>query len=196
MGLNELARKAGINNGNLSKMERGLIYPSMETLQKLADALSVAANELLREESNVVEAHEGSQRVRVLDWNQVAHYRDVISQPNTEELKDFLLVDMESIQDVFALKICGDAMSPTFTEGDMIIVDCKVVPQPGDCVVATDPKGEATFKVFRDLGVGDSGIRIFELRPLNDLYAIRRSDKEHLTIVGTMVEHRRRRRTK
>jgi len=195
LGLNELARKAGIDNGNLSKMEQGTITPSMKTLQKIAAALDIPANELLKEESNVVEVQEGSRRVRVLDWNEVAHYRDVISQPNTEDLQDFLLVDMNSSQDVFALKILGDAMAPTFNEGDMVIVDCKVAPRPGDCVVATDHTGEATFKVFRDLGIGDSGNKVFELKPLNDLYAVRRSDKEDLTIIGTMIEHRRKRRS-
>lgn len=46
LGLNETARKAGISAGYLSSLERGeKKNPSMDSLQKIADALNVSVNE-------------------------------------------------------------------------------------------------------------------------------------------------------
>ena len=43
----ELADKIGINMQSLSKIERGLNYPSFDTLEKIMDVLGVTPNELL-----------------------------------------------------------------------------------------------------------------------------------------------------
>ena len=65
---------------------------------------------------------------------------------------------------------------------------------PGDFVVAKNGEEEATFKKYRPRGYGEDGQEIFELAPLNDDYPTMRSDRQHIQIIGTMVEHRRRRK--
>ena len=43
----ELADKIGINTQSLSKIERGVNYPTFDTLEKIMDVLGVTPNELL-----------------------------------------------------------------------------------------------------------------------------------------------------
>lgn len=43
----ELSDQIGINLQSLSKIERGINYPTFDTLQKLTEILEVTANELL-----------------------------------------------------------------------------------------------------------------------------------------------------
>ena len=93
-----------------------------------------------------------------------------------------------------ALVIRGDSMQPEFREGDIIIVDPSVDPQPGDYVVAKNSTEGATFKKYRPRGADAAGNRVFELVPLNDDYPTLRSDQEPLQVVGVMVEHRKKRR--
>ena len=43
----ELAAKIGINMQSLSKIERGVNYPTFDTMEKIMDVLGVTPNELL-----------------------------------------------------------------------------------------------------------------------------------------------------
>lgn len=53
MGLRELERRTGIDRGHLSKIERGLVVPSVPTLRRIAAALG------LREMSRLLEPYDG-----------------------------------------------------------------------------------------------------------------------------------------
>jgi len=91
----------------------------------------------------------------------------------------------------FYLEIEGDSMLPEFRPGDRVLIDPEVQPRPGDFVAARNTKQEATFKKYRVRGIGEAGQEVFELVPLNNDYPTLRSDEQHLTVVGTMLEHRR-----
>lgn len=91
----------------------------------------------------------------------------------------------------FYLEIEGDSMLPEFRPGDRVLIDPEVSPRPGDYVAARNTKQEATFKKYRLRGIGENGQEVFELVPLNDDYPVLRSDEQHLTVIGTMLEHRR-----
>jgi hypothetical protein len=41
-------------------------------------------------------------------------------------------------------------------------------------------------------GVGEDGIEVFDLVPLNEDHAVLRSDRNRLVLLGTVIEHRRR----
>lgn len=91
----------------------------------------------------------------------------------------------------FFLEIEGDSMLPDFRPGDRVLIDPEVHPRPGDFVAARNTKQEATFKKYRVRGLDASGNEVFELVPLNDDYPTLRSDEQHLVVIGTMIEHRR-----
>jgi SOS-response transcriptional repressor LexA len=90
----------------------------------------------------------------------------------------------------------GDSMGREFREGDKIIVDPEVAPQPGDYVVAkVDGEGEATFKKYRPRGADAEGRPVIDLVPLNEDWPVLRIDAARPgRILGTLVEHRRYRR--
>lgn len=96
----------------------------------------------------------------------------------------------------FFLEIEGDSMLPDFRPGDRVLIDPEVTPRPGDFVAARNTKQEATFKKYRVRGLDASGNEVFELVPLNDDYPTLRSDEQHLCVIGTMIEHRRKFRRK
>lgn len=104
--------------------------------------------------------------------------------------------DDDASQWSFFLQIEGDSMLPDFRPGDRVLIDPEVTPRPGDFVAARNTKQEATFKKYRVRGLDASGNEVFELVPLNDDYPILRSDEQHLCIIGTMIEHRRKFRRK
>lgn len=96
----------------------------------------------------------------------------------------------------FALVVEGRSMEPEFVDGDIIVIDPHVAPQPGDFVVAKLDRDErATFKKFRSRGLDSEGNPAFELVPLNEDFPTLRVDASNPGhVIGVMVEHRRRRR--
>lgn len=112
------------------------------------------------------------------------------------DLGEYVYADSELPDGTFATILVGRSMEPEFFEGDIVVIDPTLQPYPGDFVLAqresqfTDGV-ESTFKKFRPKGVNENGQNVFELVPLNPDYQVFRSDREHLTIVGVMVEHRR-----
>ncbi|QGZ66305.1 LexA family protein [Paraburkholderia acidisoli] len=105
-----------------------------------------------------------------------------------------LTTDLDLSGGAFGLIIKGLSMSPEFKEGDKVIIDPAVAPHPGDFVVAKNTEEEATFKKYRPRGTSERGEMIFELVPLNDDFATLHSERDHLHIIGVMVEHRKYRR--
>lgn len=81
-------------------------------------------------------------------------------------------------------------MNPVFNEGDLVIIDPDESPRPGDYVVASNGGDEATFKKYRPRGIDENGQEVFELVPLNEDYPPMHSDRQHIEIIGVMVEHR------
>lgn len=104
--------------------------------------------------------------------------------------------DDDASQWSFFLEIEGDSMLPDFRPGDRVLIDPDVSPNPGDFVAARNTRQEATFKKYRVRGLDASGNEVFELVPLNNDYPILRSDEQHLCVIGTMIEHRRKFRRK
>lgn len=107
---------------------------------------------------------------------------------------DYLQTDLDISENSFALKIKGRSMEPDFIEGDMIIIDPKITPLPGELVVAMNGESEATFKKYRELGYDEHHRMQFELVPLNPDYPSMSTLKQQIRIIGTMVEHRTYRR--
>ncbi|WP_233626431.1 MULTISPECIES: S24 family peptidase [unclassified Delftia] len=94
-------------------------------------------------------------------------------------------------QGAFFLQLDGDSMCPEFREGDRVLIDPAVTPQPGDYVAANSGKNETLFRKYRLLGHDDSGEEVFELMPLNQDHPVMRSDNYGLSVIGTMLELRR-----
>ena len=91
----------------------------------------------------------------------------------------------------YGLKVKGDSMTPLIDDGDIVVVDPNRWPKPGDYIVARselENLAEATVKRYYPVGFDESGIEIFEARPLNQMYATMHSVEQKLVIVGTVCK--------
>lgn len=199
MTINELATQVDSDVGNISRLERDLQGFSPQLLTKIAEALRVPVSELFSDDvssvshQNMEIAQPDIHRIPVISYVQAG----VWTAPNEISECDgnvaYITTDLELGERAFAIVIKGNSMEPEFTEGDLVLIDPDEPLHPGDFVVARNGE-EATFKKYRPRGYSEDGKEIFELAPLNDDYATMRSDRQPIQIIGTMVEHRRRRK--
>lgn len=197
MKLAEVENRAGIANGNLSRIERGDQWISEEKLEALADALNVQVADFFKSEKfdvNVRSTIPGSRAIPVISYVQAGELTEVSDPYPVGTGFDLLYTDIPASEMAFALEIEGNSMLPDFQPGDRVIIDPTLSPRPGDCVVAKNGEHEATFKKYRPRGFNVTGSEIFELVPLNEDYPTLRSDIQHLAVFGVMIEHRKYRR--
>lgn len=190
----DLAIRVDSDVGNISRLERGKQGYSDEMLRKIATALGCTVADLFTSTdsvTNITPTPLGTRRIPLISYVQAGHMTEAVDSYAIGNSEEWLLTDLDLGANAFALKIKGDSMLPEFREGDTVIIDPSVQPLPGDYVVAKNCENEATFKKYRPRGINERGEQVFELVPLNDDYPSMRSDLVNITIIGTMVEHRR-----
>lgn len=195
----QLGDKIGANKASISQWENGVYTPDAKNLSELAKALSVSVFWLMDGKGepsgqNMEIASPDTHRIPVISYVQAG----VWTAPNEIRECDgnmaYITTDLELGERAFAIELKGHSMEPEFVEGDVVLIDPDEHPRPGDFVVAKNGEEAATFKKYRPRGIGEDGQEVFELVPLNDDFPTMRSDRQHIQIIGTMVEHRRRRK--
>ena len=188
-----LASELGVTKGNVSAWENGRHKPRLEQILAIA---RLTGQQLPPEARgvNVVPAAIGGRQVPLISYVQAGGWTGAVDTFEPGDAHEFLSTDLDLSGSSFALQIKGDSMLPEFREGDRVIIDPEVTPQPGDYVVAKTIDDEATFKKYRPRTINQDGEMVFELVPLNEDYPSMRSDAVPIKIIGTMVEHRKYRR--
>jgi SOS-response transcriptional repressor LexA len=136
--------------------------------------------------------------IPILQQAQAGNYREVMEH-HAEELT-IVGIDQELAKvtspHAFALEIKGDSMAPLFKPGDIIVVDPDVKPKPGEFVVAKLQKDNAVvLRKYRPLDKNGTGAEKFELTAVNEDWPIIIVDNKNPgEILGTLIEHRCRRR--
>ena len=200
MTINELATQVDSDVGNISRLERDIQGFSPQLLSKIADALSVPVAELFSDHQqqpqhqNMELAPPDIHRIPVITYVQAGVWTETSEIRECDGNMAYVTTDLDLGQRAFAIVIRGNSMEPEFTEGDLVLIDPDEPLHPGDFVVAKNGEEEATFKKYRPRGYKEDGSELFELKPLNDDYPTISSDREPIRIIGTMVEHRRRRK--
>ncbi|MEH8245907.1 S24 family peptidase [Aeromonas veronii] len=202
-----LAKAVGVADVSVGKWESGQNQPKGRYLNDLAAALGVSVDWLLtgKEDGgtgvtelpfpgyrNVEPAiiPQGG-RVPILSYVQAGNWREMCEQASTFDGNvEYVTASVDIGPCGFGLWLRGNSMTPQFNEGDLVIVDPDEQPRPGDFVVAKNGSDEATFKKYRPRGIDENGQEVFELVPLNDDYPPMYSDRQHIEIIGVMVEHR------
>lgn len=104
---------------------------------------------------------------------------------------EYIDSEIDAGEDAFFLRIKGRSMEPKFMEDDLVLIDVRRRPHPGDYVAAVNDGGEATLKRYRELSeISGSGNPHFELVPLNRDYPTLSSKTQNIRIIGVAVEHR------
>lgn len=97
--------------------------------------------------------------------------------------------DAKVSDEAFGMHIKDESNAPDYKEGDLVIIDCKIEPRPGDFVVVRHA-GAALFRRFRERRAPD-GQTLYDLVPTNPDYPTDTATADNMQIVGTLVEHRR-----
>lgn len=157
-------------------------------------SVSITVGEKTRFDANVDAVALGHRQVPVISYVQAGLMTEAIDPYALGQGFEKIMTDVDVSESAFGLVIKGKSMLPDFAEGDRVVVDPMVQPLPGDFVVAKNGEEEATFKKYRPRGTNDRGEMVFELVPLNDDFPTLNSERDHMRIIATMVEHRRYRR--
>ncbi|MCF7744318.1 LexA family protein [Aeromonas veronii] len=193
----KLGELIGVKKSSISQWENDEHSPSGDNLAQLSKVFGVSAHWLATgkgspELSNVEPAviPQGN-RVPILSYVQAGNWREMCEQATAFDGNvEYVSAGGEIGPYGFGLWLRGDSMLPQFKEGDLIIVDPDESPLQGDYVVAKNGSDEATFKKYRPRGIDENGQEVFELVPLNDDYPTMHSDRQHIQVIGVMVEHR------
>ena len=196
-----LGKLCGVSRAAIAQWEGGTTLPSLTHLQRAADALGVWVSWLTGENSDgeapmAQPAAPRGRTVAVIDYIAAGTW-DTVNDPYPPGRgMEFLVTERRVGAASFALVVRGTSMAPEFRDGDKIIVDPELTPQPGDYVVAKlDREEEATFKKLRPRGTDAAGQPVIDLVPLNEDWPVLHIDAANPgRIIGTMVEHRRYRR--
>jgi SOS-response transcriptional repressor LexA len=140
----------------------------------------------------------GDRMVPVLDYVQASEWTASAKPYPITERTEILWTRLPQLSErAFALVVEGESMIDEFYPGDIVIVDPEIAPRPGDYVVARLTKEETvTFRKYRPRGSDRSGRPVIELAPLNEDYpTIVMDGRRPGSVVGTMLEHRKYRRT-
>jgi SOS-response transcriptional repressor LexA len=173
----------------VSAPKRGVIKDSPTSSRNILNSDGRA-----RFDQNVAPAPIGVRHIPIISYVQAGMMTEAMDPFALGEGFELVLTDLDVSEGTFGLRIKGDSMLDEFKEGDVVIIDPAVHPLPGDFVVAKNSEEEATFKKYRPRGTSDRGEMVFELVPLNDDYPTLQSERDHLHVIGVMVEHRKYRR--
>jgi SOS-response transcriptional repressor LexA len=200
----ELSAATGYSHAIVSQWENDLSKPKNTLL--VARALKTSMEWLLTGEGNeddlsvtvstdgvinVVPADIGIRKIPIINEIQAGCWTESVECRAVDGSIETINTDLELGPMAFALRVKGDSMAPEILESDVVVIDPDVDPLPGDIVAAKNGNHEATLKQFRPRGTNDQGQEYFELVPRNPVYPSMRSDHNHVTIIGTMMEHRR-----
>lgn len=184
----ELANSIGISQQSIESIENGRTHKPRNILA-LAKALQCNPEWLLNGKNimPLAEITSKSKSIPLFNYMQAACHKEknVITEYQSDY--EYILVDNSVSDDSFALHIERDCMKPEFEEGDLVVIDPKIEPNPGEFVFAKNSTNGGTFKKYRPLGIG---VNDFELVPLNTDYPTLRASEHKMQIVGVMVEHR------
>lgn len=178
-----LARRTGLSQQLISKLESGLIESTTEIFP-LAKALLVDARWLatgeggMRPGAGLAESGAGRWQVPLVSWVAAGLWQDIV----LDDLSDrpMIPVTKRVSDDAYALRIQGDSMEPMFPNRSVIVVDPVIAPQHGSYVVVRLERAEqATFKQLMIDGANAY------LKPLNPRYPILEMSEE-ATLCGVV----------
>ena len=136
----QLAEMALLNRVTLARYETGIVEPGALALSRIADVLGVSTDELLCR-SEKLPPFLSIVKASVPIVGEIACGTPITAEQNIEGYADL----PDGVTADFALKCKGDSMSPTFEQGDVVLIKQTSEITPGR-ITAIGIDGEATLK--------------------------------------------------
>lgn len=184
-----IAEKCGWTSGGaFSQYINGKIPLNFKTLYQLAKALEVDPAQI--SPSKASEASAKAKAIPEGDHFKVPVYtNEAILAGLFNAPISTIETDAKISEEAFGMHIADESNAPDYKEGDLVIIDCKVSPKPGDFVVVRFA-GSVLFRRYRERRTAD-GQTIFDLVPVNQDYPTDTATPDTMQLVGTLIEHRR-----
>lgn len=113
----QLAEMSSVNRVTLARYETGMIEPGALALSRIADALNVSTDELLCR-TEKLPPFISIMKTSVPIVGEIACGKPITAEQNIEGYADL----PDGVTADFALKCKGDSMSPTFEQGDLVLI--------------------------------------------------------------------------
>ncbi len=209
--MDEFALKANLSKGYISMLEKNRhpqnnkrIAPSLQTIQKIADATNTDVEDLLKlmsglqpitlnkktteEPANLIPM-QSVETVQIPVYGRVPAGPSIEAVEYIEEMIDIPAEWTKCGQEYMGLIVSGDSMFPKYQDGDIVVVKLQPDCESGqDCVVYVNGYDSTLKKVIKE----PDGIM---LQPLNPEYSPKKYDYADelnpVTILGIVVELRR-----
>jgi transcriptional regulator with XRE-family HTH domain len=178
----------------ISNWEQGLRSPGPVEAKLLAEHLDVSASYLLGLTSNPSgELPLKISSVPLLPFKNI----HAILNDKKMEFDDTQAIIVQppsnrdySISNVIATIFLDESMEPDFNKNDLLLIDSKKQPKPGDYVLVLLKEKSQT--VFRQYSENNDEKCLFQLIASNPLWPITIIKKKaEAEIIGTLIEHRR-----
>lgn len=176
----ELGKVIGVQKAAILKYESGLVENmKRSSIKKLAEYFNVKPSYLMGLDNNIINVY-SSVHAGILS-------EMIENIVDTEEISEKMA---NSGKTYFGLKVRGDSMSPTYMEGDTLIVEKTSTCESGqDCIVAINGNEAFLKRVF----INENGITIQSLNAKYQPHTFTNKDIVELPvkIIGVVVELRR-----
>ena len=189
----ELGEIVGVKHNTISGYENCTTEPEQNILFKIASALNVSINDLFPSTttsslSKNIELKPKSVKIPVLGYIIAGVPIDAI-----EDIIDYeeISADMAATGEFFCLKVKGDSMEPTFTEGDILVIRQQPDVESNQIAVVIVNGNEGTVKRIKKSSAGITliGDNVSSFLPV--FYTNEEIQQLPVTIVGKVVELRR-----
>ena len=197
LGLSQvvLAKRVGVSRGAIWQWETNRTQIRAAKVPKLAAVLGLDVSALSPFGSGGVaplDIRNKSTYVVLIQWGELKHVgvggkmkMSALNRPK------YIEVDLEISPECIALKVDDGSMEPTFSKGDVIIVDPSITPRDADHVVARlTQNSEHIFRLYVQRRGG-----AFDLVAENPTWpTVTINARMPAEIIGVLVEHRKKRR--
>lgn len=185
-----LGELVGVKKAAINKYETGrVVNIKRTTLQKLADALGVSAADLLDDEEDNIINYTPSTSTKIPVYGRIPAGIPLEMNDDIVGYVDIPDEWLKSGDAFFALRVCGDSMSPKYLDGDLIILKRQSDCESGQDAAVRMNGDDATLKkvIKQQFGI--------ILQPINPEYEPRMyeyNDENYpIEIMGIVVQLRR-----
>lgn len=205
MGLDQPAfgKLFGKKKQSVSAWETGKATPQRPTLARIAEKASEVLKRhvsvdwiLTGRETQSASAIPYAGRGRLIPKMGTTEQTETVARHRTRSA-ELVQTYFHCSSAAFSLQVVGPSMEPDFHEGDIIVIDPAVSPEPGDFVwaeIKTAIKGERrwVFRRYRPKSFCRGKPKVVELLPVNEDWPRDTIDlKTDGRIIGTLVESAR-----
>jgi repressor LexA len=185
----DLAEKLEVRQSTVAMWETNKREPDAETIAKIADALGVTTDMLLRENGVSVTLSESNAQLLPSEYIRMIPCFESVSagfgtdaQNRIIELIPLYIVNEQEAAETICITVRGDSMHPRIEDGDIVQVHKQDTAETGDIVVILDGD-EAFVKRFIH---GKNGVILESFNPAYPPMKFTKEESNRLRIVGVV----------